>query len=86
MHELIGHDVQIVTSSDGRYNGKFARIVDETKNTFTITIQGEERIIPKKGTVLAMTIENEKVNVDTSNLRFRPEDRIKKARRKKVVT
>ena len=86
MHELIGRSIKIVSSSDGMWNGKTARIIDETKNTFRILIEGEEKTIPKNGTVLAMKIGEDEFKIDTSNLMFRPEDRIKKARRKKVVT
>jgi RNase P/RNase MRP subunit p29 len=86
MHEFIGRSIQIVSSSDGRWNGKFARIINETKNTFKISIEGEDKTLPKKGTILAMKLGNDNIKIDTSNLMFRPEDRIKKARRKKAVT
>ncbi len=86
MHEFIGTDVQIMSSTDGRFNGKTARIVDETKNTFRISIDGKERTIQKKGTVLSMRLGNENIRINTSDLMFRPEDRIKKARKKKAVT
>jgi RNase P/RNase MRP subunit p29 len=86
MHEFIGNDVQILSSSDGRFDGKSVKIVDETKNTLKISLEGKERTIPKKGTVLSMRIGNEDIRINTSDLMFRPEDRIKKARKKKAVT
>ncbi len=86
MHEFIGQKIEIITSSHGRWNGRSAKIVDETKNTFRIEIEGKERTLPKKGTVLALKINNDNIRINTSDLSFRPEDRIKKARKKKVVT
>jgi RNase P/RNase MRP subunit p29 len=86
MHEFIGTEVQILSSSDGRFNGKSVRIVDETKNTFRVSMEGKERTIPKKGTILSMKLGNDNIRINTSELMFRPEDRIKKARKKKVVT
>jgi RNase P/RNase MRP subunit p29 len=86
MHEFIGTEVKILSSSDGRFNGKSVRIVDETMNTFKVSMEGKERTIPKKGTILSMKLGNDNIRINTSELMFRPEDRIKKARKKKVVT
>jgi ribonuclease P protein subunit POP4 len=54
------------------------RIVDETKNTFTMEVAGKEKMLPKKGTVLAIELKDSSVNVDCGKLTYRPEDRIKK--------
>jgi ribonuclease P protein subunit POP4 len=85
MHELIGRRIQIIESSDKRWIGRYARIVDETRNMFTVSCDGTERMLPKKGTILSTKSGNERITIDASNLMFRPEDRIKKARRKKAV-
>lgn len=84
-HELIGLNTRIIESTDKRLCGLFGRIVDETKNTFKIEILGEEKTIPKKGTTLAMKIGKTEIVMDASRLRYRPEDRIKKAKKKAVI-
>jgi ribonuclease P protein subunit POP4 len=84
-HELIGLNIRIVSSSDKRWNGISAKIVDETKNTFKIDIMGKEKVLQKKETVFTIKIGKEEVNLDASRITFRPEDRIKKARKKAVT-
>jgi ribonuclease P protein subunit POP4 len=84
-HELIGLKAQIAGSDDKRWIGLSGRIVDETKNTFRMDISGREKIIQKKGTILALTIGNDEVVIDASLLRIRPEDRIKKAKKRAVT-
>lgn len=85
-HEFIGQRIRIISSYDKRWNGISATIVDETKNTFRIEQDGKERVLQKKGTVFTIKIGNEELQIDASYITFRPEDRIKKARRKKAVT
>ena len=54
-------------------------IIDETKNTFKIESEGQEKIIPKKGSIFTFEIPSgEKVEVNGDILSIRPEDRIKK--------
>jgi ribonuclease P protein subunit POP4 len=84
-HELIGLYVKIQNSNDESCIGTKGRIIDETKNTFKIETTGYEKIIPKDGTKLSVRIANEDVAIDASKLKFRPEDRIKKARKKAVI-
>jgi ribonuclease P protein subunit POP4 len=84
-HEFIGQRIRIVSSSDTRWNGISARIVDETKNTFKIEIDGKEKVLQKKKTVFTMKIGSEKIKVNASRMIFRPEDRIKKIRKKVVA-
>jgi ribonuclease P protein subunit POP4 len=84
-HELIGLYVKVQDSYDEGLIGLEGRIVDETKNTFKIEILGSEKTIPKNGTHLSVRIANEDVRIDASKLRFRPEDRIKKARKKAAI-
>lgn len=84
-HELMGLTTRIVDMTDKRWIETTGRIVDETKNTFKIEISSEEKIIQKKGTVLAVKIGGKEVKIDASMLRYRPEDRIKKARKRAVL-
>jgi len=84
-HELIGQNIRIVTSSDSRWNGISAKIVDETKNTLKIDINGNEKVLQKKGCEFTMKIGGESVKINASRITFRPEDRIKKAKKKAVT-
>lgn len=84
-HELLGLSARIIETPDKGCIGLTGRIVDETKNTFKIETPGKEKILQKKGTIIAVKIGNDEVNIDVSKLRYRPEDRIKKARRKMVT-
>ncbi len=84
-HELIGLYARIQDSHDESCIGIEGRIIDETKNTFKIETTGYEKTIPKDGTKLSVRIANGNVGIDASKLKFRPEDRIKKARKKAVI-
>jgi ribonuclease P protein subunit POP4 len=84
-HELIGLSAQIIASEDKNFIGISGKIIDETKNTFILDTKKVEKTIQKQGTKLALKIGDEHVKIDASKLRFRPEDRIKKARKKAVA-
>lgn len=84
-HELLGLSASIIASADKGCIGLKGRIVDETKNTFKMEASGGEKILPKKGTVLTLEIGTDEVNIDASALRYRPEDRIKKARKRAIL-
>ncbi|UCE37794.1 MAG: ribonuclease P protein subunit [Thermoplasmata archaeon] len=83
-HEFIGLYAQIIDSSDKGCIGLSGTIVDETKNTFKLKTADTEKTIQKYGTVLSMKIGCDEVAVDASKLRFRPEDRIKKIKKRAV--
>jgi ribonuclease P protein subunit POP4 len=85
MHELLGLSARIIDTPDKGCIGLKGRIVDETKNTLKIETSGKEKILQKKGTVLAVKIGNDEVNIDASRLRYRPEDRIKKAKKRAIL-
>jgi len=78
--ELIGQSVRIVESSDPTWMGISGVIVDETKNTFTIDVDGKEKMIAKEIATFEFEKDGETFKIDGSRLKFRPEDRIKKAR------
>lgn len=84
-HEFIGLNAKIMDSHDKTIIGIEGRIIDETKNTIKIKTMKNEKTIPKEGTILSVRIGDEDVGIDVSDLRFRPEDRIKKARKKAVI-
>ena len=78
--ELIGLPVKIRDCTDPGWKGKTGVIVDETKNTFTIEINGEYKVIAKKTAVFEFNYHGKKILLDGSNIMYRPEERIKKVR------
>ncbi|MFQ5908053.1 MAG: ribonuclease P protein component 1 [Thermoplasmata archaeon] len=78
-HELIGLDVEVVDATDPNQRGVEGRVVDETHNTLLLDVGGREVRIPKGGTTFRFAVgDGETVLGD--RLRYRPEDRVKKAR------
>ncbi len=75
--ELIGLDVSVLSKP---FSGISGRVVDETKNTFTIESAGTERMVPKSGNEFRFTYQNEQIDIEGSKLLHRPEDRMKKVR------
>lgn len=82
-HELIGHEIEILGASQKSLVGVRGIVVDETRNMLIIHVGGEDMKIPKKYTVFRILTKNDVV-IDGSKIMFRPEDRIKKIRNKKV--
>jgi ribonuclease P protein subunit POP4 len=81
-HEWIGLKVEITRSPDTTIQGLEGVIRDETMNTFTIEANGKLRQVQKQKTIFRADLPTEKVEVDGSLLRFRPEDRVKKGLRR----
>ena len=75
--ELIGLDVEVLSAPYSEISGK---VVDETKNTFTIESAGTERMVPKPGNVFRFAYEGRNIDIIGSEILHRPEDRIKKVR------
>jgi len=81
-HEWIGLKVKIAKSTDPALQGLEGTVRDETMNTLTIETSRRSRQIQKQGTTIRAELPTEKVDLDLSLLRFRPEDRVKKGLRK----
>lgn len=75
--ELIGLDVEVLSAP---YLGITGRVVDETKHTFTIESAGTEKMVPKPGNAFRFELDKSKIDLNGSDILFRPEDRIKKIR------
>lgn len=75
--ELIGLDVEVLSAPYSDISGK---VVDETKNTFTIESAGTERMVPKPNNVFRFAYEGRTIDIIGSEILHRPEDRIKKVR------
>jgi ribonuclease P protein subunit POP4 len=82
-HELIGTEAKVGKSTNIGCVGSCGKIVDETKNTFTILDRGERKIIAKSSTVFHFSFDDGTVaEVDGRLLIGRPEDRLKKSIRR----
>ena len=75
--ELIGLDVEVLSEP---FSGVSGKVVDETKNTFTIESAGTERMVPKPGNVFRFAYEGRTIDISGSEIMHRPEDRIKMVR------
>ncbi len=75
--EFIGLDVVVLSAP---YSGVSGKVVDETKNTFTISSAGTERMVPKPGNEFRFIFENGHMDIKGTEIQHRPEDRIKKVR------
>jgi ribonuclease P protein subunit POP4 len=78
--ELIGKSVRIKESRDPSWLGVSGIVVDETKNTFTIEVDGKEKVIAKEIATFEFDIDDRKITIEGTRLNYRPEERIKKAR------
>ncbi len=76
--ELIGQAVVVTASTDPSLVGLRGVVADETRNTFLVETPKGEKRVPKRGT--SFTFGTGGASVRGSDLLFRPEDRIKKAR------
>lgn len=84
-HELIGLSAKVISSSDSSLKDISGKIVDETKNTLRFEVDGKEKILLKKGTVLLLKIGEKEIRLNVSQMTYRPEDRIKKVKSKMVT-
>ena len=75
--EFIGLDVKVLSAP---FSGISGRVVDETKNTFTIESAGTERTVPKPGNEFRFSYRGEQIDIEGSRILHRPEDRMKKFR------
>ena len=78
--ELIGLHVTIKECKDSKWTGKSGVIIDETKNTFLIRIDNENKRIAKKIAKFEFEHDEKKTILNGSKIAHRSEDRIKKAR------
>ena len=84
-HELIGLDVLVAGAANPFHLGMCGRIIDETRNMFTIqTVQGIKRI-PKLHSVFRLHLpDGTLVEIDGSALVMAPERRLNLQKRKRI--
>ncbi len=78
--EFIGLHVTIKECKDPSWIDKSGLIIDETKNTFLIEIDGQKKMIAKKTAIFEFDYNGKKIKLDGSKIVYRPENRIKKVR------
>ena len=78
-HEFIGTEAEVAKSKDPNYIGLSGKIIDETRNTFTMLHEGKRRKIVKDIAVFHFRLpDGTVVQIDGKLLVGRPEDRLKK--------
>jgi len=78
--ELIGLEAEVVESTCDQYLGIKGRVVDESRNTLTIQQGGKDKMVPKDCCRFKFYEGAEAHIVSGKDIKFRPEDRIKKVR------
>ena len=82
-HEFIGLDVTVVKSSNPDVLGISGKVVDETRNTFTILQNDNKKVVVKDTSVFDFVMsDGTVVEIDGKVVMGRPEDRIKKRPRR----
>lgn len=81
--EFIGTQAKVARSRHRNYVGISGKIVDETRNTFTLLEDGEAKMIAKESAVFCFRfLDGAVVELDGKLLMGRPEDRLKKTVRR----
>ena len=78
--ELIGQKVRISSCTDPTWVQISGIIVNETKNTFLIETKNKIKCIGKDIASFSFEKSGTVISVSGSSLRYRPEERVKKAR------
>ncbi len=76
--ELIGLDMEIVGSTNKSLRGIKGKIIDETKNTLVIEMQGKTKQILKNQITLKCVIAGVTARINGMQLVGRSEERLKK--------
>jgi len=78
-YEFIGTQAKVAKSLDPGYVGAVGKIVNETRNTFTLQSEEKRKIIPKNSSIFHFRFQDGTVvEVDGKLLVGRPEDRLKR--------
>jgi len=83
-NEFIGLKAKVVKSSNPSYEGILGKVLDETRNTFTILHKEKEKVIVKEISVFHFTLpDGTVIEVSGKVLVGCPEDRVKKVIRRR---
>jgi len=82
-HEFVGVNAKVVRCSHRGTVGLSGRVVDETRNMFTILYEGKKKMVAKASSVFHFKFsDGTVVEIDGKLLTGRPEDRLKKSIRR----
>ena len=77
--EFIGLNTKVAKNCNPSLVKMTGRVIDETRNTFVVVHNGEQKTIPKDTSVFHFTMrDGTVVEIDGKLLLGRPEDRVKK--------
>lgn len=76
-HELIGLEIEVVSSKNKSLAGRKGVITDETRDTLKINENGREITMMKNAIVFRTQVGGKTIEIDGSCLMGRPEDRAK---------
>ncbi|MEM3696667.1 MAG: ribonuclease P protein component 1 [Candidatus Bathyarchaeia archaeon] len=77
--EFIGTEAKVAKSTHSGYVGLAGKVIDETRNTFTILHKGERKKIIKDSAIFHFKFsDGTVVEIDGKLLLGKPEDRLKK--------
>ncbi|MBS7659450.1 ribonuclease P protein component 1 [Candidatus Bathyarchaeota archaeon] len=77
--EFIGTDLTVAESKNPNYVGLHGKVIDETRNTFTIVDDSKRRTMIKEVCIFHFKFpDGTVVEIDGKLLTGRPEDRLKK--------
>jgi ribonuclease P protein subunit POP4 len=83
-HEFIGLNAKIVRSTHTGYVGITGKVIDETRNTLVIRHKTKDKVVVKNTAVFHFTLSDGTiVEVEGNAIVGRPEDRLKKRRRRR---
>jgi len=78
-YEFIGTEAKVARSTHRGYIGLRGKVIDETRNTFTMLHNGKRKIVVKDSSVFHFKFpDGTVVEIDGKLLVGRPEDRLKK--------
>jgi ribonuclease P protein subunit POP4 len=83
-HEFIGLKAKVVKNSNPDVVGITGKVVDETRNTFTLSLNdGEKKVVIKDTAIFEFVMpDGTVVEMDGKVVMGRPEDRLKKRPRR----
>jgi len=74
-HELIGEKIVVVDATNPSLKGIQGKVVDETKHTLKVDVQGNIKTLMKNA--ISFTIKGKELRIEGKNLIKRPEERVK---------
>lgn len=78
--EFIGLEVEVLVSTCASFVGLRGKVVDETRNMLKVDVNGSEKVVPKDCCEFLFREGQATHRVSGKEIKFRPEDRIKKVR------